>query len=1107
MSGDYTRFTFDPLKRYSGVLMQQGRVQLDSDWNEEIDILKRRLRTTALDIFGPVGVPYLASPDAFKVGFISGPPANLSIEPGRLYVDGVQIEAFAEDGATYNNQPFFPPQSAGFPPPALPAAGDAIVYLDVWDREVTYIEDTALLDVALGGADTATRRQTVWQVRVGPMPGAACGVPVGEPPSAGRLTTQAVASPAPDDPCILPQASGYRGLENRLYRVEVHQGGPLGAARFKWSRDNGTIVSAVRAIAVSGAQTTLTVNRIGRDQFMRFMIGDWVSVTDDHRELMGEAGEMALIVDLDEANRQIVIDRALPTGGGRPFGANATQIAERHTRIQKWDQTAATNAIDGDGLIMIGAGPIAIEDGVEVLFSATPAGGSFRAGDYWVFWARTATAEIEILTAAPPRGIEHHYVQLAAITGLGGAAPDVTDCRPPPPQQGAGDCCCTIIVRPGQSIQAGIDALPDAGGCVCLKTGLHIVREPIRIARGGVALNAESPGTTVRSEGAGPVLIIGNPAGRGRVEGVDVLGIDFEGNETSQTGGGTAPAPQVGEGVISVVGSERVRIAHCGMSARRLGFFGLLAVGSDRVNVFGCRFRQLTLGILVRDRCAQFEADSNTIELEGQERAAAIAGIAVIESAFPCRITRNLVSGALFGILLNDDPFGRPRSLAHFSIVADNLIDGATLPEGDNTAIRIPAIDCAADYCAITGNKISYSNRIYTGIRATGSFFDISGNVLLAPRRELDIAGPIAIQVGDVAVVGRFPVLGGIVAHNTITGAQHGVVCTDAINLVVETNVIEGGFGRMGFAIMGTRIGASTFAGNRIGGALSGVFLQRGRQNRVADNDCRDGEAGISVLQEAGPEIAGNRLDQLGLWAVFGMLISARFGVTGNRIVNCGHRMGNIAFAVGCSAVAGEAHISGNEIMDTGSDGGPNAASIADYGVYGDLILEARVSDNLVTYSNAAARNTAREDRALIMRGLMEFSLGDNELTFGFPIQIHGNKFIGTGQTALVELRESTIVIPPFGNQLRVRFERVSFDHNYCSHLSPPNDADSTRATVWLVGRRAIVMGNHIKTVVRAFASVNFNNMPGPFIGNVTSGGAVNHPDFPVTQANFNLIA
>ncbi len=225
MSGDYTRFTFNARNRYSGVLMQQGRVQLDSDWNEEIDIIRRRIRTTTLDILGPVGVPYAVSPDAFKIGWIAGPPTDLSINPGRLYVDGIQIEAFAEDNATYNFQPFYPPQLAGFPPAALPATGDAVVYLDVWDREITYIENPGLLDVALGGADTTTRRQTVWQVRVDPIDNAACGVPVGEPASAGRLTSRAVAPPASDDPCILPPASGYRGLENRLYRVEVHSAG------------------------------------------------------------------------------------------------------------------------------------------------------------------------------------------------------------------------------------------------------------------------------------------------------------------------------------------------------------------------------------------------------------------------------------------------------------------------------------------------------------------------------------------------------------------------------------------------------------------------------------------------------------------------------------------------------------------------------------------------------------------------------------------------------------------------------------------------------------------------------------------------------------------
>jgi len=34
MRGDYTRFGFDRSKRFSGVLMQQGRVSLDSDSKE-----------------------------------------------------------------------------------------------------------------------------------------------------------------------------------------------------------------------------------------------------------------------------------------------------------------------------------------------------------------------------------------------------------------------------------------------------------------------------------------------------------------------------------------------------------------------------------------------------------------------------------------------------------------------------------------------------------------------------------------------------------------------------------------------------------------------------------------------------------------------------------------------------------------------------------------------------------------------------------------------------------------------------------------------------------------------------------------------------------------
>ena len=45
MQGDFTRDTFDPTRHFSRVLIQQGRVQLDADWNEQTAILLHTLRT------------------------------------------------------------------------------------------------------------------------------------------------------------------------------------------------------------------------------------------------------------------------------------------------------------------------------------------------------------------------------------------------------------------------------------------------------------------------------------------------------------------------------------------------------------------------------------------------------------------------------------------------------------------------------------------------------------------------------------------------------------------------------------------------------------------------------------------------------------------------------------------------------------------------------------------------------------------------------------------------------------------------------------------------------------------------------------------------------
>ncbi len=442
MAGDYTRFTFKPQRDHSGVFKQQGRVDLDADFNELIEIIDRRWRSETIDIISHCVVPN-TTPDAFLIT----PTAmgNFDIGIGRMYVDGIQVENHglppleyqADLGETrgtapipYDDQPYLPAPL----PPALAAGANTtdLIYLDVWQREVTVLEDPSIREIALGGPDTTTRIQSVWQVRVLENVGShGCGddIAIWEQtiaPSAGRLTTSAVAPPASDDPCIISPTGGYRGLENRLYRVEIHSTGPIGGgapAKFKWFRN--TLAYTVSAIP---SPTQVTVQQVGRDQVLRFEVGNWIEITDDFRELQGLAGHMAQITAIDEANRILTFAPAIP--GAMNFDATDPS---RHTRVRRWDQS---QNVDANGLLDVTAGPIDIEDGIRVSFSLDPAGGNFKIGDYWAFAARTTDGSVEVLQNAPPRGILHHYCRLGFIHwGTDIQSTTFTDCRehwPPP---------------------------------------------------------------------------------------------------------------------------------------------------------------------------------------------------------------------------------------------------------------------------------------------------------------------------------------------------------------------------------------------------------------------------------------------------------------------------------------------------------------------------------------------------------------------------------------------------------------------------------------------------------------------------------------------------
>jgi hypothetical protein len=441
MSGDYSRFTDKPRKRFSGVRMQQGRVQLDADWNEEIDILKRRWEIQAVDTFGRAAVPKKTTPNGFKITSLS----PLAVGAGRMYVDGLLAERLATDPQHNSNL-------ALSPQPVPPAAGkQAVIYLDIWEREVTYIEDPDLLEPALGGPDTTTRTQVVWQVKVKEVASAACGFDLSQivQPSAGRLTSQAIAPPASTDPCVLPPTGNYRGLENRLYRVEVHQGSAIGTATYKWSRENASIVSRVTAIT----NDTIKVTRIGRDKVLRFQRGDWVEILDDALELNGDPGFIARIAaPPDEATLSIKLDRAVPAA----FNFDPTK-PERHTRVRRWDHRkdeTKTELPDGSkGVLTTNGAFVELEDGIEVKITAQ-GGGNLKTGDAWCFAARAVDGSVELLTNEPPRALQHHYAQLAYWDGK------LHDCRPLWPDEQC--CCCTVEVGDGVTSHGDYDDLAEA---------------------------------------------------------------------------------------------------------------------------------------------------------------------------------------------------------------------------------------------------------------------------------------------------------------------------------------------------------------------------------------------------------------------------------------------------------------------------------------------------------------------------------------------------------------------------------------------------------------------------------------------------------------------
>ena len=451
MKADLSRSTYRPSNHYSSVRLQQGRVLLDAEWNEHADIGLHVGRTTTGDVVGLCGAPKYG-PTEFKHFKVAVEPngADLRIAPGRFYVDGLLCENDDPNGTLFTQQ-------ADFPGAALPtASGSYAVFLDMWERHLgpvdQYGDDFPLiLESALNGPDTATRTRIVWQVKLAPVQTKSCSAFTKPPDPTGKLRAQEIKSSDPANDCLVPSGGGYRRLENQLYRVEIHDVAQ-GTTSFKWSRDNGSVVSKVKA--VDATALAIVVEDPGRDEALGFAGAKWVELTDEERLLRGDPGVLVQVKTVTGTS-VVVLN---PNNLSLTVGTNAS--------LRRWDGTGTVTANT----------PVELEDGVQIEFD----GGTYAGGDYWLIPARTLTGKVEWPRngGSPPapifesrHGTVHHYCALAVVDFAGGSFSAPVDCRPlfPPLTAIAAsdvsyDPAKCLNLSSAKTVQEAIDILCTASG-------------------------------------------------------------------------------------------------------------------------------------------------------------------------------------------------------------------------------------------------------------------------------------------------------------------------------------------------------------------------------------------------------------------------------------------------------------------------------------------------------------------------------------------------------------------------------------------------------------------------------------------------------------------
>lgn len=517
---DISRFLLQPNKHYSSLHMQQGRVLVDSDWNERAAIEAEDLRATILDVICARGTPN----DGFLITLSEDPAPDPEIETpdgeyetydfqlagGSYYLGGLRLVIDDPPGMeTFLGQSdWLQVTSSGAYMPARPEPDEGentrfdLVYLHAWEQPVTAIEDRELVEVALGGRDTSTRIKRMRRFMVTTVESDDCptafaelvtqleesgkasfSADSGELVSNGRLRVVAASVPNLEDPCADPTASGYVGADNQTIRVELRPGvEPEHDGKLIWGFDNA---STLHRVQVDGTTVSLLTTpqdlaampRAG--QVVEFL--QWGAKLPNGEKVAEAQGLLTVVTSgYDPKTRQLEIEDVAALAdwnawlGLHPehYNPDDPSGTEQYLYMRVWDrgsepvESAAEAEIDYE----IGEPIDLANTGLQVIVEAVG-----KTGDFWIVAARPSTPEVVTPwdlngeTGVAPHGPRRFYAPLGLIT-VTDTTPlsyAVQDCRTRLRKLCEGGAC-TVTVGDGKksfgqfdSLQAAVDSVGD----------------------------------------------------------------------------------------------------------------------------------------------------------------------------------------------------------------------------------------------------------------------------------------------------------------------------------------------------------------------------------------------------------------------------------------------------------------------------------------------------------------------------------------------------------------------------------------------------------------------------------------------------------------------